>query len=73
MIPTGEIRFGCHVTLVLKVIDLVSEIYYKSSYTSDKHVIFVFFHPFSIQPVAYLPLGQIGHGPASWQNVLFYP
>ena len=43
MIPTCEIGFGCHVTMVLKVIDFFSKIYHNSSCKSDKHVISVFF------------------------------
>ena len=48
MFPTGEIGFGCHVTLVLKVIDF-SKIYHNSLCNSDKHVILVFFHHFDVK------------------------
>ena len=48
MIPTCEIGFECHVTMVLKVIDFFQKyIYHNSSCNRDKHVNF-FIHVMSI-------------------------
>ena len=49
MFPTWEIGFGCHVTLVLKVIDFLQNYIITLYITVTNKVILVFFHQFNVE------------------------
>ena len=49
MFPIWEIGFGCHVTLVLKVIDFIQKYIITLHVTVTYKVIFVFFHQFNVE------------------------
>ena len=49
MFPTWEIGFGCHVILILKVIDFIQKYIMTLYVTVTNKVIFVFFHEFNVE------------------------
>ena len=49
MFPTWEIGFGCHVILVLKVIDFIQKYIITLYVTETNKIILVFFHQFNVK------------------------